>query len=45
MYYYDAAGQLIGFRVNGSTYYYVRNVQGDIIKILDGDMEEVKVMI
>ena len=41
MYYYDAAGQLIGFIVNGSTYYYVRNVQGDIIKILDGNMEEV----
>ena len=41
MYYYDAAGQLIGFVVNGSTYYYVRNVQGDIIKILDGNMEEV----
>ena len=29
------------FVVNGSTYYYVRNVQGDIIKILDGNMEEV----
>ena len=41
MYYYDAAGQLVGFIVNGSTYYYVRNVQGDIIKILDGNMEEV----
>ena len=33
--------QLIGFIANGSTYYYVRNVQGDIIKILDGNMEEV----
>ncbi len=41
MYYYDADNRLIGFIVNGSTYYYVRNVQGDIIKILDGNMEEV----
>ena len=38
---YDAAGQLVGFIVNGSTYYYVYNTQGDIIKILDGDMQEV----
>ena len=41
MYYYDADNRLIGFIVNGSTYYYVYNTQGDIIKILDGNMEEV----
>ena len=34
-YYYDAAGALIGFELNGEPYYYIKNVQGDIIRIID----------
>ena len=32
---YDAEGSPIGFLMNGSPYTYVKNIQGDIIKILD----------
>ncbi len=35
IYYYDANGKLFGLKYNGTDYFYVRNVQGDIIKIMD----------
>ncbi len=34
-YYYNGAGDLFGFKHNGVNYYYVKNAQGDIIRILD----------
>ncbi len=34
-YYYNGAGDLFGFKHNGTHYYYVKNAQGDIIRILD----------
>ena len=32
---YDDAGSLLGLKWNGQSYYYVKNLQGDIIGILD----------
>ena len=32
---YDDAGALLGFKYNGACYYYIQNLQGDIIGILD----------
>lgn len=32
---YDAAGEVIGFIKDGISYYYVKNIQGDIVKIID----------
>jgi len=34
-YYYDATGSLTGFELNGTAYFYVKNLQGDIIAITD----------
>ena len=34
---YDASGQVVSVNYNGTEYYYVRNGQGDIIKIIDGN--------
>jgi RHS repeat-associated protein len=33
---YDASGQVVMVSYNGGDYYYVRNGQGDIIKLIDG---------
>ena len=34
---YDDAGSLLGLKWNGTAYWYVKNLQGDIIGILDSD--------
>jgi len=34
-YYYDATGSLTGFELNGTAYFYVKNLQGDIIAIVN----------
>ncbi|MCV2231764.1 RHS repeat-associated core domain-containing protein [Acholeplasma manati] len=34
-YTYDVDGSLISFRYNNNEYFYIRNLQGDIIKIID----------
>lgn len=34
---YDDAGSLLGLKWNGTEYWYVKNLQGDIIGILDSD--------
>ena len=34
-YLYEQTG-MIGFELNGTPYYYVRNLQGDVMKIIDG---------
>lgn len=39
-YLYDSTG-LIGFRFNGSTYYYLKNIQKDIVGILDSDFNKI----
>ena len=38
---YDASGQVISVNFNGVEYYYLRNGQGDIVKIIDGNNNEV----
>lgn len=38
---YDDAGSLLGLKWNGTAYYYVKNLQGDIIGILDSDGSQV----
>ena len=38
---YDDAGSLLGLKWNGTAYYYVKNLQGDIIGILDSDGNQV----
>ena len=35
VYWYDENGEIVGFRYNGELYYYVKNLQGDVIGILD----------
>ncbi len=40
-YFYDADGNLYGFKLNGSEYYYIRNGQNDITGILDTSGNEV----
>lgn len=35
LYYYDAQGKLVSFRIGTNDYYYVRNGQGDITGILN----------
>jgi len=32
---YDASGQMLGFDCNGTKFYYIRNLQGDVIGIYD----------
>lgn len=39
-YLYEQTG-MIGFELNGTPYYYVRNLQGDVTKIIDGSGEVV----
>ena len=34
-FFYDDAGDLLGFKYGGNNYYYIRNLQNDIIGILD----------
>ena len=34
-YYYDASGTPVSFELNGTSYYYVKNLQGDIIAIVN----------
>lgn len=34
---YDAAGQVQAVDFNGTYYYYLRNGQGDIVKLIDGN--------
>ena len=34
---YDAEGEAVGFSVDGTVYTYVKNLQGDVIRILDED--------
>jgi len=34
-YFYDDSGSIIGFEYNGTTYYYGKNLQGDIVCIYD----------
>ncbi|MDY3990003.1 MAG: RHS repeat-associated core domain-containing protein, partial [Massilioclostridium sp.] len=40
-FYYDDTGNLIGFSLNGASYYYVKNLQNDIIGILDSNGNQV----
>ncbi len=35
VYWYDQSGDIVGFRYNGVHYYYMKNLQGDVIGILD----------
>ncbi|MCI6043414.1 RHS repeat-associated core domain-containing protein, partial [bacterium] len=35
-YFYDSDGNIISMLYNGTEYYYLKNIQGDIIGILDG---------
>ena len=35
-YYYDSDGNILSMLYNGTEYYYLKNIQGDIIGILDG---------
>jgi YD repeat-containing protein len=34
---YDASGSPVGFTLNGTAYYYMLNLQGDVIGIVDSD--------
>ncbi|PJI07266.1 MULTISPECIES: RHS repeat-associated core domain-containing protein [Clostridium] len=34
-YTYDSAGKLLSMNLNGTEYYYIRNVQGDVIGLID----------
>jgi hypothetical protein len=34
-YIYDSDGDLLGFTYNDTPYYYVKNVQGDVYKVVD----------
>ena len=40
-YYYDESGAPVSFEYNGTTYYYVKNLQGDIIAILNASGDKV----
>ena len=40
-YYYDENGAPVSFEYNSTTYYYVKNLQGDIIAILNASGEQV----
>lgn len=40
-YYYASDGRLVYFTLNGTPYYYEKNLQGDIIGIVDGSNTEV----
>ena len=34
---YDASGSVVSVNFNGTEYYYVRNGQGDVVKLIDGN--------
>ena len=34
---YDASGSVVSVNFNGTDYYYVRNGQGDVVKLIDGN--------
>lgn len=34
---YDSSGQAVGFKLNGTAYYYAKNLQGDVVAVLNGD--------
>lgn len=34
---YDASGTIIGFKYNGTPYFYVKNPQGDVVAVLDSE--------
>ena len=34
---YDAAGTAVGFNYNGTPYFYVRNLQGDVVAVANAD--------
>jgi len=34
---YDVSGKAVGFNYNGTPYYYLRNLQGDVVAITDAD--------
>ena len=36
-YIYDSDGEILGFIYNGTPYYYVKNVQGDVLRIVDAE--------
>lgn len=40
-YYYDALGNIVGFELNDIKYYYVKNIQGDVIAIIDNSGNKV----
>ena len=40
-FYYDDTGNPIGFSLNGASYYYVKNLQNDIIGVLDSNGNKV----
>ena len=33
---YDVDGEILGFTYNDTPYYYIKNLQGDVVKIVDG---------
>ena len=35
LFYYDSDGNVTSFKYNGTMYYYVKNLQGDIVQIID----------
>ncbi len=35
LFYYDSDGNVTSFKYNGTMYYYIKNLQGDIVKIID----------
>ena len=37
VWYYDQAGQMLGFTLNGVPYFYIRNLQGDVVAIYCAD--------
>jgi len=38
---YDAQGKVVSVNYNGTEYYYLRNAQGDIVKLIDGNRNTV----
>ena len=39
--FYDVNGQMLGFELNGVPYFYVRNLQGDVVKVVNAGGEVV----
>ena len=35
MFYYDSDGSATSFSFNGTMYFYVKNLQGDVVRIID----------